>query len=138
MERIRQIRDQAQQQAAAQQTGLAPVADRYRPGGYLRRGLRGFGQGSFGQPSAPDPHQPAAASFSSFDTDASQDTQQDRLARLRQLLDRGILTESEFLASGSRSSANPDAGPARTPLRRRSARCCRAIDWGSLVLDSIR
>jgi Short C-terminal domain len=76
MQRIQQIKAQAQQQ----------VTD---------------------QPPAPDLYQPAAPPFGSFDTGQGQGSQQERLARLQQLLDRGILTESEFEAQRQQVLGGP-------------------------------
>ena len=66
----------------------------------------GFGQptsfgssGGTGSSGGPDPYRPPApSSFGSFDHGAGQGTQQERLAKLQQLLDKGILTESEYQA----------------------------------------
>ncbi len=66
----------------------------------------GFGQpasfgssGGFGSSGSPEPYRPPApSSFGSFDTGVGQGTQQERLAKLQQLLDKGILTESEYQA----------------------------------------
>ncbi len=61
---------------------------------------------SFGLPAAPSPYQQVSpqmpgsmpTAFGSFDTGAGGGTVEQRIARLQQLLDKGILTESEFAA----------------------------------------
>jgi len=100
IERIRQIKAEVQQQAAAgMRTGEpAGFGDAGAPGESA-----GFGSGSgFGQPLSPDPYRPVSppsqSTFGSFDTGAGQGTKEERLTRLRQLLDKGILTESEYEA----------------------------------------
>jgi len=95
-ERLRQIK------AEARGGGM-----RIGPGeGFSGHGISGHGIS--GQPSAPDPcphvSPPPVGSPStfgsggSFDFGAGEGTTEQRIARLQQLLDRGILTESEFQA----------------------------------------
>jgi hypothetical protein len=86
MERIRQIKDQAQRQAPG---GLGQPAGFNQPGAFDPPG--GFIQPDFIPP-------PAPAAFGSFDTGMGQGTKHEQLARLQQLLDKGILTESEYEA----------------------------------------
>ncbi len=64
------------------------------------------GSFSFGQPAAPSPYQQVSPpmpgstpdAFGSFNTGAGQGTPEQRIAKLKQLLDKGILTESEYEA----------------------------------------
>jgi hypothetical protein len=91
MQRIRQIKDQAQQHAPG---GLGQPGGFDQPGGFTQPEYNqpgGFIQPDFNPPPAPAP-------FGSFDTGAGQGTKHEQLARLQQLLDKGILTESEFEA----------------------------------------
>jgi hypothetical protein len=64
------------------------------------------GSFSFGQPATPSPYQQVSppmpgstpASFGSFNTGSGEGTVEQRIAKLQQLHDKGILTESEFEA----------------------------------------
>jgi Short C-terminal domain len=100
MERIRNIKDQAQQQAPGgigqpgQPTGFDQPGGFVQPGGFIQPDFGqpgGFTQPNIGQPPSPGP-------VGSFDTGMGQGTKHEQLARLQQLLDKGILTESEFEA----------------------------------------
>ena len=125
-DRLHQLRDQARQRAAAHQqqhgAGPAPVAEGFSgspgPSTFDEIGTRGHiqapGTGAFGEPassfsfdlpSAPTPYPQvsppmptAPAAFGSFNTGPGEGTVEQRIARLQQLLDKGILTESEFEA----------------------------------------
>lgn len=68
------------------------------------------GSFSFGQPASPSPYQQVSppmpgstpAAFGSFNTGAGEGTAEQRIAKLKQLLDKGILTESEYEAQRQR------------------------------------
>ncbi len=123
MERLRELRDRARNRTAHEVAGPKPAAEGFSgssgPGSSDDIGGPGtqatpedaFGEpagfSSFhepagfspvGQPAAPGPRAPTPSTFSAFDTSGGQGSVEERLARLKQLLDKGIVTESEFQA----------------------------------------
>lgn len=124
IDRLRELRDHARDRASRQQAGGGPTAardgfsgssgpssfddiaaprHRAAPGETFGEpaGFSSFSEppaafSPASQPAAPSPYPPTPPSFTSFDTSGGQGTVEDRLARLRQLLDKGILTESEY------------------------------------------
>ncbi|HYS33756.1 MAG TPA: SHOCT domain-containing protein, partial [Streptosporangiaceae bacterium] len=123
MERLRELRDRARNRTAHEVAGPKPAAEGFSgssgPGSFDDIGGPGpqatpgdaFGEpagfSSFhepagfspvGQPAAPGPRAPTPSTFSAFDTSGGQGSVEERLARLKQLLDKGIVTESEFQA----------------------------------------
>jgi hypothetical protein len=94
MNQLRDMRDQARAQVAGQLGGgLAPGAS---------AAAFGAGAGFFqpgqpaqpGQPGYPSPAPPAGA----FDSGGGPGSVEERLAQIKQLLDKGILSESEYQA----------------------------------------
>ena len=127
LDRLHELRDQGRQRAAAHPhpaggppmpgaegfTGSAGPSTFDEIGGPRHipaSGAGAFGEPadafSFGLPATPSPYQQVSPpipdstpmSSSAFDTGAGEGTVEQRIARLQQLLDKGILTESEFAA----------------------------------------
>jgi hypothetical protein len=127
VDRLHELRDQARQRAAElqHQAGASPAPG---PEGFSSSsgpstfdeigtsrhigapGTGAFGEPadsfSFGQPAAPSPYQQVSppmpgstpTAFGSFNTGAGEGTAEQRIGKLKQLLDKGILTESEYEA----------------------------------------
>jgi len=105
--RMHELRDQIRSQAG--QPGQ-PGQGTGQPGGFGQQGFDqpGFGQPGFGQQGgsgapqfpggAPQPAPQPSGSFGSFDTSGGQGSREQRIAKLQELLDKGILTQSEFEA----------------------------------------
>jgi len=123
IERLRQIKAQAAGQAAAQTgtgdvgfsgpaapTTFDPIGPASTAGTFGDPVQNSFGQpaapGSYSQATPPDPYcqmnSPASfgapSAFDPFSGGAGQGTVEDRMAKLQQLYDKGILTESEYQA----------------------------------------
>ena len=123
MARMHELRDQIRSQAGQPGQPGQPGQSTGQQGGFGQQGglgQPGFGQPGFGQPGFEQPGsgqqggfgapqfpggapQPAptpqpSSSFGSFDTSGGQGTQEQRIAKLQDLLNKGILTQSEFEA----------------------------------------
>jgi hypothetical protein len=104
IDRVRELRDHARDRAAQQQA--APGTAVAEPVGFSSFSEpAGFAPVS--QPAPVSPYSPSTSSFGAFDTSGGQGTKDERIARLQQLLDKGILTESEFGARRQQILGSP-------------------------------
>jgi hypothetical protein len=117
IDRLRELRDHARDRAAQQQAGGGPTSPAAgfseEPVGFSEEpvGFSSFsepaGFAPVSQPSPVSPYSPSMSSFGAFDTSGGQGTKDERIARLQQLLDKGILTESEFGAQRQQILGSP-------------------------------
>ena len=117
IDRLRELREHARDRAAQQQAGggpTSPAADfSEEPVGFSEEpvGFSSFsepaGFAPVSQPSPVSPYSPSMSSFGAFDTSGGQGTKDERIARLQHLLDKGILTESEFGAQRQQILGSP-------------------------------
>jgi hypothetical protein len=113
IDRLRELRDHARDRAAQQQA--APGTAIGEPVGFSSfsepAGFSSFsepaGFAPISQPAPVSPYPPSVSSFGAFDTSGGQGTKDERIARLQQLLDKGILTESEFGAQRQQILGSP-------------------------------
>jgi hypothetical protein len=124
IDRLRELREHARDRAAQQQAGGGPTSPAAgfseEPVGFSEEPV-GFSEEPVGfssfsepagfapvsQPSPVSPYSPSMSSFGAFDTSGGQGTKDERIARLQQLLDKGILTESEFGAQRQQILGSP-------------------------------
>jgi hypothetical protein len=104
IDRLRELRDHARDRAARQQA--APRTAVGQPAGFSSFSEpAGFAPVS--QPAPASPYMPGTSSLGAFDTSGGQGTKDERIARLQQLLDKGILTDSEFQAQRQQILGSP-------------------------------
>jgi hypothetical protein len=113
IDRLRELRDHARDRAAQQQA--APGTAVGEPAGFSSfqepAGFSSFqepaGFAPVSQPAPVSPYSPGTSAFVAFDTSGGQGTKDERIARLQHLLDKGILTESEFGAQRQQILGSP-------------------------------